>query len=83
MLNCGYGKGSSIKEVIAEYQHVTGKDLNATIGPRRAGDISALISDPTRLMKLTGWSPEHAQLRDIINSSLSWELQINNIIRKF
>ena len=54
VLNCGYGKGSSVKEVIAESQHVTGKDLNVTIGPRRAGDISALVSDPTRLIRFTG-----------------------------
>ena len=54
VLNCGYGKGSSVKEVIFESQHVTGKDLNATIGARRAGDISALVSDPTRLIRFTG-----------------------------
>ena len=82
VLNCGYGIGVSVKEVVSEFKKVTGKDLKATIGPRRNGDVAELVSDSTLLKEQTGWCPKHANLRDIITSSLSWEMQMDSVIRK-
>lgn len=77
VLNCGYGKGHSVKEVVAAYRPILGKDLKSVIGPRRPGDIAELIADPSRLMELTNWSPQYTNLTDIITSSLNWEKQMD------
>jgi len=76
VLNCGYGVGTSVKEVVAEYKHITGKDIKFIIGPRRDGDVAELISDPRRLKELTNWNPKHANLRAMISSSLDWEKKL-------
>jgi len=73
VLNCGYGVGHSVKEVVAEYKHVIGRDIKTIVGSRRNGDVGKLVSNPARLMELINWTPKHANLREIISTSLAWE----------
>jgi UDP-glucose 4-epimerase len=73
VMNCGYGHGFSVKEVIAAAKRVTGTDFPVTETDRRAGDTPALTADSTRLRQKTGWSPHHDDLDFIIRTAWKWE----------
>lgn len=72
-LNCGYGHGYSVREVIAMARQVTGVDFPAVEAERRLGDPPALVADSTRLQRLTGWRPRCDDLAVIIRSAWLWE----------
>src|SRR5580692_5826377 len=76
--NVGYGRGLSVREVIAGVEKVTGEKLPARESPRRPGDPPTLISDPTRLKTELGWAPRHEDLDEIIRSAIAWERRFNN-----
>jgi UDP-glucose 4-epimerase len=76
--NVGYGRGLSVREVIAGVEKVTGERLPAREGPRRPGDPPTLISDPTRLKTELGWTPRHEDLDEIIRSAIAWEQRFNS-----
>jgi len=73
VLNCGYGHGASVRQVIEAAGVVTGKDIPFSVGPRRAGDAPALIADPGRIKKVLGWEPRLDDLKTIIRSTIDWE----------
>lgn len=75
--NCGYGRGLSVREVVAGMERVLGRPLPVKEAPRRAGDPPTLISDPTRIKKALGWKPAHESLDGIIRSALEWERRFN------
>lgn len=72
-LNCGYGHGYSVREVLASVERVTGQKLNVTEGPRRAGDPPVLVSKAERIKTLLGWSPRLDDIDTIVRSSYAWE----------
>jgi UDP-glucose 4-epimerase len=71
--NVGYGRGRSVREVIAGVERVTASKLPVKESPRRPGDPPTLISDPTRIKAELGWKPAHEDLDGIIRSALAWE----------
>ena len=73
VMNCGYGHGFSVKEVVAAAKRVTGIDFPVLETDRRAGDPPALTADSTRIRALTGWSPRHDDLEFIIRTAWEWE----------
>lgn len=75
--NCGYGRGFSVRQVVASMEKVLGRTLPVREAPRRPGDPSALISDPTRIKKALGWKPVRDNLDGIIRSALEWERRFN------
>lgn len=75
--NCGYGRGLSVREVIAGVERVTGQTLPVRESPRRPGDPPILISDPRRIKAALGWEPHHDDLDAIIGSALRWERRFN------
>ncbi|HVV27160.1 MAG TPA: UDP-glucose 4-epimerase GalE [Rhizomicrobium sp.] len=75
--NCGYGRGLSVRQVIAGVEQVTGRALPVREGPRRPGDPPVLISDPSRIKAELGWMPAHDDLGGIIRSALEWERRFN------
>ena len=75
--NIGYGRGLSVRQVIAGVEQVVGRALAVKESPRRAGDPPTLISDPARVMADLGWKPRHAALDGIIRSALDWERRVN------
>jgi len=75
--NCGYGRGLSVREVIAGIEAATGRPLPVKEAPRRPGDTSASIADPSRLKGELHWNPEHDSLDEIIKSALEWERRFN------
>ena len=70
--NIGIGKGYTVREVITACERVTGHDIKVVEGPRRAGDPTALLSDPRKLMEELDWRPEYLSLEDIIRTAWAW-----------
>jgi UDP-glucose 4-epimerase len=76
--NVGYGRGLSVREVIAGAEQVIERKLPVKESPRRAGDPPTLISDPTRIKADLGWVPAHEDLDGIIRSAFAWERRFNS-----
>jgi UDP-glucose 4-epimerase len=70
-LGCG-GDGYSVKQVLDTARSVTGQDIEARIGPRRAGDPAVLIASSEKIKRELGWRPEFQDLRLIIESAWHW-----------
>ena len=75
-LNCGYGHGYSVREVIGMVEKVAGHSLEKREGPRRAGDPSVLVAEASRIRGTLGWQPEYDDLEAIVTSSLNWERKL-------
>jgi UDP-glucose 4-epimerase len=73
ILNCGYGSGFTVKEVIDVVKDKSGKDFTVEETERRAGDPDALMADNSRIKATLGWEPDHADLGVIVQSALDWE----------
>jgi UDP-glucose 4-epimerase len=73
VLNCGYGHGYSVKEVVETAKKVTGIDFKTQIAPRREGDPPALVADNRKLKALFGWAPKYDDLEYIIRTAWLWE----------
>lgn len=72
VLNCGYGRGYSVREVLAAVQAESGMTMDIRLGRRRAGDPPVLVSDPSRLRAELEWSPRHDDLGFIVRGALAW-----------
>jgi UDP-glucose 4-epimerase len=72
-LNCGYGRGHSVREVLASVERAAGATLDKRAAPRRAGDPPALVSNADRLRARFDWTPEHDDLDVITATALAWE----------
>ncbi len=78
-MNCGYGRGFSVLEVLDGVDRVTNRKLERIMGPRRAGDPDSLISDNNRIKQTLPWEPQHADLDQIIGHALAWERKLTEI----
>ncbi|WP_066525150.1 UDP-glucose 4-epimerase GalE [Erythrobacter sp. CCH5-A1] len=78
-MNCGYGRGFSVTEVLDAVDRVTNRKLERRLEPRRAGDPDSLISNPARLKATLGWEPQHADLDEIIAHALAWERKLTDL----
>ena len=76
VMNCGYGSGYSVKEVVETARRVTGIDFPVEESGRRAGDPPALVADSTKLMRETGWKPRFNDLEYIIKTAWEWEKKL-------
>jgi UDP-glucose 4-epimerase len=72
-LNCGYGRGFSVREVVRATEELIGKSLSVTPAPRREGDVAEVIADARRIRQELDWRPEFDDLRTIISDSLASE----------
>jgi UDP-glucose 4-epimerase len=77
IMNCGYGHGFSVREVVSTVKEVTGIDLPVEEADRRPGDPPALVADSTRLQTLTGWKPVHDDLAFIVKTAWDWEQELD------
>lgn len=73
ILNCGYGHGFSVKEVISRVKQVTGVDFKVKESPRRPGDPATLTAQVERIGQVIGWKPQYDDLDTIIKSAYEWE----------
>ena len=72
-LNCGYGRGYSVKQVVEVVKKVSVVDFTVKLSPRRAGDPASLIAGADRIRNELGWRPEHDDLEEIVTQALAWE----------
>jgi UDP-glucose 4-epimerase len=75
-LNCGYGHGYSVREVIAAVERLGGTKLNIIEDQRRPGDPPLLIAQAERLKELLGWTARYDSLDTIVQTSLDWERRL-------
>ncbi|HSG64153.1 MAG TPA: UDP-glucose 4-epimerase GalE, partial [Gammaproteobacteria bacterium] len=75
-LNCGYGHGYSVREVLAMVEKVAGCALNIQEEARRGGDPPTLIAEARRIRDVLGWQPRYDDLETIVASSLNWERKL-------
>ena len=76
VLNCGYGHGFSVKEVLNAVESITGKKLPVEMAARRAGDAVKLISKAEKIKNILGWAPKYDDLPYIVNSAIGWEKKL-------
>ena len=72
-LNCGYGRGYSVREVLDAVGSEAGRPLAVASAPRRPGDPPALIANADRIRERLGWRPRHDQLSTIVRTAIAWE----------
>ena len=76
VLNCGYGHGYSVREVLAAVERVSGSPLVIKEEPRRAGDPPVLVAIADRVRAILRWRPQYDDLDAIVGSSLAWEKRL-------
>ncbi len=75
-LNCGYGHGYSVREVLKSVEKAHGKPLVIKEEPRRAGDPPILVAVAEKVTQVLGWQPQFDDLDEIVRTSLEWERKI-------
>ena len=75
-LNCGYGRGYSVREVLDAMGRAAGRPLVVREEARRAGDPPILIARAERIRRVLGWSPRHDDLDFIVRTVLDWEREL-------
>ena len=78
-MNCGYGRGFSVMEVLDAVDRVTNRTIERRLEGRRAGDPAALISDNSRIKATLPWQPQYADLGTIVEHALAWERRLTEI----
>jgi UDP-glucose 4-epimerase len=78
-MNCGYGQGYSVLEVLDAVDRVTNRQIERVLSPRRAGDPDSLISDNTRIKATLPWVPKYANLDTIVEHALAWERKLSEL----
>ncbi|RVT89674.1 UDP-glucose 4-epimerase GalE [Sphingomonas crocodyli] len=76
IMNCGYGQGFSVLEVLDAVDRVTNQTIVRKLEPRRAGDPDALIADNSRILATTPWKPKLADLDTIVAHAVAWERKL-------
>lgn len=74
VLNCGYGKGYTVLEVINALEMVCGKKIKTKKAPRRAGDLAIVVADSTRLTKTLNWKPRFDDLEFIVKTAYQYQV---------
>ena len=72
-LNCGYGRGFSVLEVLDAVDRVTNMTIERRFEGRRAGDPAALVADNAAILRTLPWRPERDDLDGIVRDALAWE----------
>lgn len=80
-MNCGYGRGFSVLEVLDAVERATGVAIARRMAPRRPGDSGSLISDNARIRATLPWVPRHADLDEIVGHAFAWERKLAGIAR--
>ncbi len=76
VLNCGYGKGYTVTEILDAVDEVVGTPMRRRIAGRRLGDVAEMVSDASRLRNCLNWLPQHDDVETIVTSALAWEQRL-------
>lgn len=79
VLNCGYGRGHSVLEVLDMVGKEAGRPIPHVLGPRRPGDLDLVVADNRRLKELLAWRPQFDDLRAMVKDALRWEARLSRI----
>lgn len=74
VMNCGYGKGSSVRQVIDVIKDISGVDFEVRTAPRRPGDPGSVVANVDRIRQVLGWQPKYDDLRLMVEHAYRWEL---------
>ncbi|MEZ0168740.1 UDP-glucose 4-epimerase GalE [Microvirga sp. TS319] len=77
-MNCGYGRGYSVLEVVEAVKRVSGVEFDVRLADRRAGDPATLIAGADRIRETLGWKPALEELETIVAHALAWEENLKN-----
>jgi UDP-glucose 4-epimerase len=77
ILNCGYGHGYSVMEVLDAVDRATNQRIDRRLAPRRAGDPACVVADNRRILETLGWRPERDDLDTIVADALAWERRLD------
>ena len=72
-MNCGYGRGYSVLEVLDAVDRVTNHTIERRLSARREGDPDCLVSDPSLIRRTLEWTPQYDRLDTIVEHALAWE----------
>ena len=75
-MNCGYGMGLSVLEVLDAVDRANGTAMKRVMEGRRAGDPPALVAGNQRLLETLDWRPAHADIDRIVGDALAWERRL-------
>ena len=75
-LNCGYGRGFSVLDVIETVKRVSGTDFHVDFAPRRPGDPAQIVASSERARALIGWRPQRDDIAVIVRDALGWERKL-------
>lgn len=73
IINCGYGQGFSVLEVIEAIRRISKSNFKVNLGDRRPGDPASVVAHNQKILKLFGWKPQHDSIDEICGSSFEWE----------
>lgn len=76
LMNCGYGHGYSVREVVDAVKRVSGVDFAVAMQPRRAGDPAAIVADVQAIRRILSWTPAYDDLETIVRHALAWEQKL-------
>jgi len=79
VMNCGYGQGLSVLEVLDSVDRVNGTPVPRQLGDRRAGDPPQLVASNTRMLETLDWRPAYADIDMIVAHALSWERKLARV----
>jgi len=72
-INCAYGQGYSVRQVVETVRKVSGIPFRVDEGPRRPGDPASVTATGQKARELLGWVPQHDNLNEIVESAYAWE----------
>ncbi len=78
-LNCGYGRGASVLEVIEAVKKASATDFRVRMADRRPGDPAALVAGAKRIREVLGWAPDLDDLDTIVAHALAWEKHLDGL----
>ncbi len=78
ILNCGYGIGFSILQIINSLNKILKKPIKYKFGPRRKGDTEKVVADCRKIKKIFNWKPKYNNIKIILKSAFKWEKKISN-----
>lgn len=82
ILNCGYGRGYSVRDVVRAVEAATGQPLAVRNAPRRPGDLSQVIADNSRILRVLPWRPQYNDIDMIVATALKWEERLRAPLRE-
>jgi UDP-glucose 4-epimerase len=81
VFNCGYGRGTSVLELIDAVKRNSGKQLNVKLSPRRAGDPPQIVAASDKIRAALGWTPAYDDLDTIVKHALAWEAHLGALAK--